>query len=201
MGKESVIGNCSMMSNPGFATDITLHNSFNMIYLKAPIGSDEFVTKWLTNKLIELKDIVQSIAQMPYKHEAYSLLRSCSAECRVTYLMRILPPRQLGDFMRSFDKVLRKGFEDILECSLTDRWWRLAQLPPKFGGMSMRSDIHTYGAQHIVSISKSAFEVNRIVKGWNSIDLAKRETGEWLNEACRETVDVENLVRKLQVEH
>ena len=38
------------------------------------------------------------------------------------------------------------------------------------------------------------------MKGWESIELAKRETGWWLNHACRETVDVENLVRKLQVE-
>ena len=140
-GTEPIIENCSKISNPRFATEITLNKSLNMIYLKVPIGSNEFVAKWLTNKLIRLKNIIRSISQMPYKHEAYSLLRSCAAECRVTYLMRILPPRQIRDFMQSFDKVLREGFKDILGCSLSDRWRKLAQLPPKFGGMSMRSGI------------------------------------------------------------
>ena len=74
-------------------------------------------------------------------------------------------------------------------------------MPPKFGGMSMRSGLHTFGAQHLVSISKSAIEVNRIVKGWNSIEVAKRETEAWLNNVCWETVSIETWVKKLQVEH
>ena len=36
---------------------------------------------------------------------------------------------------------------------------------------------------------------------WNSIEIAKRETEAWLNDACQETVDVEKIVRKIQVEH
>ena len=43
-GSVPVIENCNRMSNPGFSTEITSHNSFNIIYLKAPIGSDGFVT-------------------------------------------------------------------------------------------------------------------------------------------------------------
>ena len=76
--------------------------------------------------------------------------------------MRILPPRQISEFMKGFDMVLRKGFEEIIGCPLSNRWWSLAKLPPKFGGMSMRSGLHTFGAQHLVSISKSAIEVNRL---------------------------------------
>ena len=200
-GTSPTIARCNKMSNPGFAAEITMHDSFNMMYLKAPVGSDGFVSQWLDEKLITLKQIVRSIAQMPFKHEAYSLLRSCAAECRVTYLMRILPPRQISCFMQSFDKVLREGFEEILGCSLSNRWWRLAKLPPKFGGMSMRSGLNTFGAQHLVSISKSATEVDRIVNGWNSVEVAKQETEAWINNACRETVDVEEMVRKLKVGH
>ena len=109
-GTVHVIESCKTITNPGFAAEITIHNSFDMIYLKAPIGSNDFVASWLAKKLIKLKKIVRSITQMPYKHEAYSLLRSCAAECRVTYLMRILPPRQISEFMKDFDKVLLIGF-------------------------------------------------------------------------------------------
>ena len=121
-GTSPTIARCNKMSNPGFSAEIIIQDSFNMMYLKAPVGSDGFVSQWLDEKLITLKQIVRSIAQMPFKHEAYSLLRSCAAECRVTYLMRILPPRQISCFMQSFDKVLREGFEEILGCSLSNRW-------------------------------------------------------------------------------
>ena len=85
-----------------------------MIYLKAPIGADGFVEAWLRTKLDKLRNIVMSIAQIPWKHEAFTLLRSCASECRVMYLMRVIPPRQLQKFMQEFDAMLKKGFEAIL---------------------------------------------------------------------------------------
>lgn len=151
------------------------------------------MNQWLGNKLIKLKKIVSSVAQMPYKHEAFSLLRSCAAECRVRYLMLVLPPQQISEFMKGFDKVLRKGFEYILGCSICNRWWRLAKLSPKFGGMLMRSGLHTFRVQHLLSISKSAVKVKRIVNGWNGIEVAKRETGGMAKQClsrCREPIDV-----------
>ena len=108
----------------GFAADITLHKNFDIVYLKAPIGSDQFVKSWLENTLENLGKVIHSVARMPYAHEACTLLRSCAAECRVVYLMRILPPRQMTCFLQEFDKLLKKGFEKILGIWLPEKWWR-----------------------------------------------------------------------------
>ena len=43
--------------------------------------------------------------------------------------------------MEDFDAVLRKGFEDLIGKTLEGRWWRVAQLPAKFGGMAMRGGL------------------------------------------------------------
>ena len=91
-----------------------MHDSFDMIYLKAPIGSDLFVDRWLKTKLSDLEIIIKAISRMPYKHEGFTLLKSCAAECRVVHLMRVLPPRQLRYFIKGFDQVLQKGFEKLL---------------------------------------------------------------------------------------
>ena len=131
-------------------------------------------------KIDELSRIIRLISQMLYKHEAFTLLRSCDAECRVTYLMRILPPRQLASFMGEFDAVLRKGFENLIGKSIEHKWWRLAQLPAKFGGMAMRSGLRTFGAHHIVSLTKTSAEVKRIVGSFDACGVAKRETEAWL---------------------
>ena len=92
---------------------INHHDNFDIIYLKAPIGSDMFVEEWLTTKLAKLEDIIASITQMPCKHEASTLLRNSPTECRVMYLMRVISPRQLENFMLKFDVMLQRGFEGI----------------------------------------------------------------------------------------
>ena len=190
-GSPDVIKQCKKMSKPGFSPGVIFHESFDIIYLKAPIGSAKFVKTWLARKLEELRRTVQAISRMPYKHEACTLLRSCAAECRVTYLMRILQPKVIASFMRDFDAILRKGFEKLIGKNLEDRWWRAAQLPAKFGGMAMRSGLRTFGAQHIVSLAKTSNEVKRIVGDWDACTVAKQDTEEWLLKACQGEVTVE----------
>ena len=118
-------------------------------------------------------------------------MKSCAAECRVMYLMRVIPPQQLMTFMEDFDKVLHRGFEELLGIKIEQKWWRLAQLPAKFGGMGLRSGLRTFGAQHLCSLAKSAKNVDRIVNGWNAVAIAKAETRAWLNDACEQSVDIE----------
>ena len=173
-GTHEVIQQCKKISAPEFSREVSFHETLDMVYLKAPIGSDKFVSSWLECKIDELSKIVRSIAQMPFRHEAFTLLRSCAAECRVNYLMRIVPPRQLASFMGKFDAVLRKGFEELLGKRLEEKWWRLAQLPAKFGGMALRSGLRTFGAQHIVSLAKTSSEVNRIVGSYDACSQSER---------------------------
>ena len=151
-GTPMVIEQCKRMSAPGFHREVSLHDSLDIVYLKEPIGCEKFVSSWLDCKINELSTIIRSISRMPFKHEACTLLRSCAAECRVTYLMRILPPSQLALFMEEFDAVLRKGFEDLIGKSIEHKWWRLAQLPAKFGGMAMRSGLRTFGAKNTLCL-------------------------------------------------
>ena len=79
---------CKTLTKPAFPRNIIIHDSFDMIYLRAPIGSDRFVARWLKAKLSKLEIIIKAISHMPFKHEGFTLLKSCAAECRVMYLMR-----------------------------------------------------------------------------------------------------------------
>ena len=76
---------------------------------------------------------------MPFKHEGFPLPKRCVLECRVLYLMRVLPPSKLGSFMKEFDQLLRKEVEILLGIAIKGKSWRLAQLPPKYFGMALRS--------------------------------------------------------------
>ena len=182
----------------GFSAGITCHKNFDIVYLKAPIGSDHFVKTWLENKLKDLGKVIQSVARMPYAHEACTLLRSCTAECRVVYLMRILPPRQMTSFLMEFDRLLKEGFEKILGIPLPEKWWRLAQLPPKFGGLAIRSGLRTHGAHHLTSLAKTATDVRRIIPTYDIQAVAEGGTKAWFNRVYESRVDLNQIIMSIQ---
>ena len=112
--------------------------------------------------------------------------------------MRVIPPRQFCEFIENFDALLQKGFEKLLGIKIEKKWWRLAQLPPKYGGMALRSGLRTYGAQHLCSLAKSSNSVGRIVGGWDAVEIAKRDTERWLNDALEDKIDIAKFVHKIQ---
>ena len=83
---------------------------------------------------------------MPYVHEAFVLLKHCTSLCKINHLLRTLPPEQLLEFIDEFDRTLRDGMETLLGQKLTDRWWRIVQLPAKYGGFGLRSGRNVVGA-------------------------------------------------------
>ena len=142
--------------------------------------------------------MVTSIALMPFRHEAYTLLRSCAAECRVVYLMRTLLQRQIRKFMQLFNELVKKGFEAIIGANLPQRWWRVAQLQPKYGGMAMRTGLYTHGAHHLTSLTKTASSVARIVGDYDLEDIVRREIETWLRKACGNEIDILTIISEIK---
>ena len=94
--------------------------NLNFVYLKTPIGSDEFVEDYLEKKLTRLRKEIQMLTEMNHLHECFTLLRSCSSACKVTHLMRTVPPKQLQKFLSGFDLELTKAMEKILRHDLNE---------------------------------------------------------------------------------
>ena len=95
MAPAKTINVCRALTNPCFPEQITVHEDFNIEYLKAPIGSNEFVAEWLQDKLLDLHKATQLVCAMECKHEAGTLLRSCAAVCRMVYLIRTVPHQRI----------------------------------------------------------------------------------------------------------
>ena len=64
--------------------------------------------------------------------------------------------------------------------------------------MALRSGLRTYGAQHLCSLAKCSVNVKRIVGGWDLIAVAKCDTEDWLCKTRGETVNIANIVNKIQ---
>ena len=144
--------------------EIIENEHMNFVYLKSPIGTDSFVESYLEERLTRLRKEIRLLSEMTHLHECFSLLRSCASACKVTHLMRTIPPKQLCKFLNGFDAELKRAMEKILGHDLNDSQWLLCQLPAKYGGFGLRSGKLIAGAQHVMSLQKCAFDMAAHVK-------------------------------------
>ena len=128
-------------------------------------------------------------------------MRSCASNCKIVHLCRALPPRDSIPFATQFDSILRKGFESILGHELEERWWRIARLPVKYGGVGLRSGVTTAAAQYAMSVMKTEHHVKDIAgQGYDAKTVLERDAKEALEKALGEkegemaTVDLDELL-------
>ena len=135
---------------------------------------------------------------MKWKQEAATLLKHSGTFYRVVHLIRTVPPRQIEAFIREFDSTIRGAYEDLLGSHMGDNTWKIAKLPPKYGGMGWRTGLQTYGAQYITSVAKTADDVERIIPGYNPTELVMRNANEWLMNHAGPAHDAATALRTIR---
>ena len=77
--------------------------------------------------------------------------------------------------------MVRSGFERLIDTTLDDKWWSLAKLPSKFGGLGLRTGLGTHGAKYVMSLAHCADDISRLVEGWSEVVVARRDAKQWLS--------------------
>ena len=168
------------------------NENLNFVYLKTPKGEDAFVEKYLEEKLTQLRREISALSEMTHLHGCFTLLRSCASACKVTHLMRTIPPKQLWKFIDEFDSLLRSAMEKILGHDLSDQQWMICQLPGKYGCFGLRSGKLIFGAQYVMSLQKCANDMAANAVGWNLEECAKEASGSWLKVNIGSNLDLDD---------
>jgi hypothetical protein len=58
-----------------------------------PLGSDEFICSFITQRIKELEILVSKLLELPDLHISFYLWKFCAGFCKVSALMRCLPPK------------------------------------------------------------------------------------------------------------
>ena len=127
------------------------------VALGVPIGSPAFVEQFLSTKLSKLEALFSAIDALDDAQvQLYLLTRSMSI-CRVTHLMRCLPPtHELRNFIDAYSNLLRRSITNLLNREdLTDAAWRQAQLKYSEAGLGLGNPQLTLDAAFISSVSGS----------------------------------------------
>ena len=105
---------------------------------------------------------------------------------------------QIEHFCWRIDELVREGFERLLGCEIDDTRWRIAKLPPRFGGFGLRTGKDRAGAQYLCSITRSVPVCRQLGMELDWRRLIEVECAPWLMRAyASKGCDPTELVRKI----
>ena len=84
-----------------------------------------------------------------------TLLRSCLALPKVSFVLRACPPSHLSHSSSEFDSAIRRTLESIIGGPVSDWSWLKATLPSSCGGLNFRSASRHAPAAFLSSYSAS----------------------------------------------
>ena len=131
--------------------------------LGCPIGPPDFCEDVFQARLAKLKVSLGALRDMGDSQLETTLLRSCLALPKVSYVLRACPPSHICRTSVDFDKAIRVTLESILGGPISDWSWLKASIPSCKGGLGLRSASLHAPAAFLASSSASKPLVERIL--------------------------------------
>ena len=130
-------GNCEVSGNL-LPADIPISKD-GFCLLGCPIGPPSFCDEVLQGRVSKIKETLRTVHDMQDSQLETTILRSCLALPKVTYVLRTCPPSHIVGATRDFDMAIREAFEGILGGPCPEWSWLKASLPSSRGGINLRS--------------------------------------------------------------
>ena len=91
-----------------------------IIVLGAPVGNDRYVCQSLETKVEKVRQITELLPLLQDPHIEHSLLRSCLALPKITFLLRAVDTSRFPSVLERFDEVTRDALSRILGTPVSD---------------------------------------------------------------------------------
>ena len=111
--------------------------SSGLTILGSPVGAPHSILHFLHSKLLSMRDMLSSLPSLQHPQAALILLRASLGVCRITHLLRSIPPSSLGPFISDLSALLHTTLEAVLSFPLDERSWAQASLPLSLGGLGV----------------------------------------------------------------
>ena len=113
------------------------HDGFAL--LGCPIGPPSFCEKIFASRISKVKASLSALNDLCDAQLETTLLRSCLALPKVSYILRTCPPNYISTASKDFDDAIRITLETIIGGPLSEWSWLKATLSSSRGGLSLRS--------------------------------------------------------------
>ena len=132
--------------------------------LGCPIGPPAYCEQVLQARVNKIRESLTTLHNMRDAQLETSLLRSCLALPKFSYILRTCPPGHISQATRDFDMAIRACLERILGGPFSEWSWLKAALPSSRGGLNLRSSTLHAPAAYVASSSGSHDLVSAILR-------------------------------------
>ena len=131
--------------------------------LGCPIGPPSFCEEVLQDRVVGIRESLRVLHMMGDPQLETTLLRSCFALPKFSYLIRTCPPTHISQATMDFDVAMRESLESILGGPLSEWSWLKASLPSSRGGVNLRSASLHAPAAFLASVSRCQTLVGKML--------------------------------------
>ena len=117
----------------------------------------------LQDRISEIRESLAALHDMQDSQLETTLLRSCLALPKSSYILRTTPPSYIAQAARDFDVAVRETLETIVGIPITEWSWLKASLPSSRGGINLRSASLHAPAAYLASASCSQELVGKML--------------------------------------
>lgn len=107
-------------------------------HLGVPVGSDEYIKRWLDAKLAVYTEEVEKLMEVENPQHKWIFLYYCFAR-KPSYVLRHVLPSLSEAFCTGFDALLKRAFESVINMPVNDTQWKQIMIPIKHGGCGLPS--------------------------------------------------------------
>ncbi len=123
-----------------------------LLVLGSPIGSDDFISRAFSSKLIKIDETIQKLPKLDDAQVAFTLVQNCLGLSSVNYFTRTTPVADTKQLCIGFDELMVAAVTKILGAPITTIQKNQLHLPIKSGGLGIKSAL-----KHSISAYTSSF--------------------------------------------
>ena len=131
--------------------------------LGCPIGPPAFCEEVFHRRVLKVRASLEALHALDDSQLETTLLRSCLALPKVSYVLRACPPTHLTQAAEELDFAIREALEAIIGAPMNDWSWLKGSLPSSRGGINLRSAVLRAPAAFIASSHSSKSLVENIL--------------------------------------
>ena len=128
-----------------------------------PIGPPSYCEEIVQARITRIRESLAALHDMQDSQLETTVLRSCLALPKFSYILRTSPPSYIEQATRDFDVAVRETLEVILGGPLSEWSGLKASLPSSRGGINLRSDSLHAPAAFLASSSCSQELVGKML--------------------------------------
>ena len=164
-GKSTLWSPSGVVQADNFGYGVRLVTEDGIRVLGSPLGSEEFVKKYLEESVEKCRVISEQLPRLEDHMSSYILTRSCLGISKFNFHLRTIDCSQFPAILTKFDSMMRDNINTIVGSVLSNTSYNQACLPVSLSGLGIKRVTDHKSCAYVASIVSSLPNVLGLIGG------------------------------------